>query len=606
MRQQPVHSRPRRSATRAVKVPNSKIGGCYERSFGPRALIWPTSIIVGAILLLSGSVFAQDTRFDVQRFRPMPSQRSNFIGQAATSVMPHMGWEVGLTLNYADDPLIVRDEDDTVLGSLVASQLTSNLLFTLALIDRLELGLDVPLVLYQSGEAISLLPSATAEGGFGIGDIRFVPKVLIHDQATEDDESGLAIAFVLDTYIPVGNNDEYQGEGFRIHPRFVLDYDLTSGTRFGINLGYQVRPEASLVNVDSNDNFTVGLAADIVVTDQLSLVPEVSFEASVLSDELASEELASEFLLGSKYWANQNIMVELGMGTGIFPGYGSPDWRVMLGFTYSQAEEAEAVVLSGDRDGDGYLDDVDGCPDNPEDFDEFEDEDGCPDPDNDADGILDIDDLCPMDPEDVDLFEDEDGCPDPDNDNDSILDINDVCPMDPEDFDLFEDEDGCPEPDNDQDLILDFDDECPMDPEVYNGLDDEDGCPDETQITIVECMALELGDAVYFDTDSDVIQERSYPLLFDLTNALGANPSILKARVEGHTDSRGSDAHNLDLSQRRAAAVMRFVISAGIDEGRLESEGYGEAQPIDTNDTGEGRQNNRRVEVRILEQEGCD
>ncbi len=153
---------------------------------------------------------------------------------------------------------------------------------------------------------------------------------------------------------------------------------------------------------------------------------------------------------------------------------------------------------------------------------------------------------------------------------------------------------------------MDFDDECPLDPEVYNGLDDEDGCPDETQITIVECMALELGDAVYFDTDSDVIQERSYPLLFDLTNALVANPSILKARVEGHTDSRGSDAHNLDLSRRRAASVMRFVTSAGIDEGRLESEGYGETQPIDTNDTTEGRQNNRRVEVRILEQEGCD
>jgi hypothetical protein len=65
-----------------------------------------------------------------------------------------------------------------------------------------------------------------------------------------------------------------------------------------------------------------------------------------------------------------------------------------------------------DRDGDGIPDDVDKCPDEPEDFDGFEDEDGCPDPDNDKDGIPDVADKCPNEPETVNGVEDEDGCPD--------------------------------------------------------------------------------------------------------------------------------------------------------------------------------------------------
>ncbi len=111
----------------------------------------------------------------------------------------------------------------------------------------------------------------------------------------------------------------------------------------------------------------------------------------------------------------------------------------------SRTRTAAPTATTNDRDGDGIPDDVDKCPDDPEDKDGFEDEDGCPDPDNDKDGILDVDDLCPNDPEDKDGFEDKDGCPDPDNDKDRILDVNDKCPNEPETYNGFEDEDGCPD-----------------------------------------------------------------------------------------------------------------------------------------------------------------
>ena len=135
----------------------------------------------------------------------------------------------------------------------------------------------------------------------------------------------------------------------------------------------------------------------------------------------------------------------LGGGPRYTPGFEAADVRGFIGFVYEPS--------IGDRDGDGYKDDVDKCPDEPEDFDGFKDEDGCPDPDNDNDGIPDVDDRCTNEPEDRDGDHDEDGCPegnDGDRDGDGILDSHDKCPDQPEDRDGFQDSDGCPDPDNDR------------------------------------------------------------------------------------------------------------------------------------------------------------
>jgi hypothetical protein len=97
-----------------------------------------------------------------------------------------------------------------------------------------------------------------------------------------------------------------------------------------------------------------------------------------------------------------------------------------------------------DADHDGILDSKDKCPYLPEDFDGFEDDDGCLDPDNDNDMVPDEDDKCPNQAADENRDEDEDGCTDPfkDRDHDGIEDANDACPSRPEDFDGFEDDDG--------------------------------------------------------------------------------------------------------------------------------------------------------------------
>ncbi len=264
-------------------------------------------------------------------------------------------------------------------------------------------------------------------------------------------------------------------------------------------------------------------------------------------------------------------------------------------------EDEDGCPEDQDSDGDGLPDSKDRCPHDPEDFDGDQDEDGCPDlaKDRDGDGIADDVDQCPDNPEDKDNFQDEDGCPDPDNDNDGILDGVDKCPLQPEDKDGFEDADGCPDPDNDQDRIADGVDQCPNQPEDYDGDADEDGCPDIYKTIVVKDDRIELKQTIYFATNKARILPKSFGLLNEVAQALNDLPH-LNVRIEGHTDSRGSDRYNLTLSKQRAESVRRYLIGQGIAPDRLISEGYGETRPIEDNRTSEGRAANRRVEFHII------
>ncbi|MFT3692991.1 MAG: OmpA family protein [Kofleriaceae bacterium] len=255
----------------------------------------------------------------------------------------------------------------------------------------------------------------------------------------------------------------------------------------------------------------------------------------------------------------------------------------------------DKCVGYGDRDGDGIKDNVDKCPDEPEDKDGFEDEDGCPDLDNDKDGIPDATDKCPNEPEDKDGFEDEDGCPDLDNDNDGLSDKVDQCPNDPEDKDGFEDDDGCPDPDNDKDGFLDKDDKCPN--EAGSA---PDGCPKKYNLVVVTEKKIELKQTVFFDFNKATIKSVSFALLNDVAQAMADNPKI-KVEIQGHTDSVGNDNFNLKLSQQRAESVRTYLIKRGIDSGRMVPKGYGENVPIADNRTDAGRSQNRRVEFVITE-----
>jgi outer membrane protein OmpA-like peptidoglycan-associated protein len=587
-----------------------------------------------ALILSAGVASAQvtTTGFEVNALNPMPSQHLNYFDLASAAVLETGQYEFQLFGSYARNPLVLLDAQDNRIESIVGDQFVLDVTAAVGIGDIFDIGVDLPLYLTQSAPAGNRVPVRLNDPGFGVGDLRIVPKLQLYN--THDrrhSPGGIAVAFLINGVLGTGDSDQFQGGSYRVEPRAVFDVILPSATRFSLNLGYMVRfDDVALQDLEVGDTLTYGLGMSVVANEVVRVVAEIEGEAVIAAEELSLEEMPLEGRLGLKVFPIPQVLLQFGGGIGLLPGYGTPDWRVFLGLGTS-------IIPPRDPDNDQVIGDLDQCPLDPEDRDGFEDADGCPDPDNDEDTVLDVVDQCPLDPEDIDQYEDSDGCSDPDNDGDAILDGDDECPVEPEDFDGFEDFDGCPDvdndgdgildvddecalepedfdgwedidgcadPDNDYDGILDPDDACPLDPETLNDLEDEDGCPDDGLVTVT-CDRIEIGQAVYFATNSDVIQEQSYGLLETVARTMVRRVDILIVRVEGHTDDRGSDSANLDLSTRRAASVMQFLIGEGVEPERLVSAGFGESQPIDTNATNEGRANNRRVEFVIVEQEGC-
>jgi len=280
----------------------------------------------------------------------------------------------------------------------------------------------------------------------------------------------------------------------------------------------------------------------------------------------------------------------------------SADLELLAGASFRFGGESSAPPpppppLVKDTDRDDIPDNVDKCPNEPEDKDSFQDDDGCPDPDNDNDGVLDAKDKCPTEAEDKDGFQDDDGCPDPDNDADGIPDAADKCPTEAEDKDGFQDEDGCPDPDNDNDGVLDANDKCPTELETKNGFKDDDGCPDELPAAVKKFTGVIKG--INFKVKSADIQKSSFPLLNNAVKLMKEYPD-LRIEISGHTSSEGVAEKNMKLSQDRAASVKAYLVGQGIAEDRITVVGYGSTKPIGNNLTAKGREQNRRIEFRLL------
>jgi OOP family OmpA-OmpF porin len=104
---------------------------------------------------------------------------------------------------------------------------------------------------------------------------------------------------------------------------------------------------------------------------------------------------------------------------------------------------------------------------------------------------------------------------------------------------------------------------------------------------------------IFFDVDKYELKEKSSPELQKVIRFLKENPRV-RVEIGGHTDNSGSAAHNRELSEKRARSVNEFLVQHGIEQVRLIPKGYGPDRPLAPNDTELGRQQNRRIEFRIL------
>jgi len=281
----------------------------------------------------------------------------------------------------------------------------------------------------------------------------------------------------------------------------------------------------------------------------------------------------------------------------------------------------DAVGCPTDADEDGVFDGLDQCPDTPRGA--TVDAGGCPS-DGDRDGVFDGIDACPNTPGNVTV--DATGCPS-DNDGDGVANNLDQCPDTPPG--LAVNETGCPQ-DMDGDGVINSLDQCPGTPAglevdergclvehdddgdgIPNGRDrcpntapgqnvDAVGCPILFQIEEEGTVRPLVLQGVTFQTGRSSLTESSFAVLNEVAASLKAHPEV-RVEVAGHTDATGTREVNRRLSLQRAQAVMAYLARQGVEPSRMEAKGYGPDEPIAPNSTAEGRAQNRRVELKLIE-----
>jgi outer membrane protein OmpA-like peptidoglycan-associated protein len=583
-----------------------------------------------ALALTSFTALAQEpsqiANFELERLDLNPAATGSLV-LGTGELMPAGDFRLSAVSHYQHDPFVISRGGE--VQSIVGSRATLHLAAAYAPFSWLELSAQVPMVAFQRGADLSG-ENFKQPGSSGLATPIVSARLglLSQHQGSWSD-----LALELGVGPPIGGDSAFtRDNGLRYAPRLMM------GKRFGwfrlaVDSRLMVRPgirgyvdeSRNLVWDTIDDELHVGVG---LATIGHRLRWEFDVRGVV---PLRNQQSSAELLLGPRYLVNPSIEVFAlaGVGGGAAPG--TPLFRVLVGAAFGRVipprlEGESAVNCSPeldhlpeecpelDEDGDGIVNGLDACVEEPGTIDRL----GCPLKDTDGDGLEDKLDACPNE---VGLPSWQ-GCPMPDQDKDGIEDERDVCPSEPgpelsrgcplkdRDQDGVEDDvdqcpdlagpverQGCPESDLDKDSIPNVVDTCANEP----GLADNRGCPaHEAPPVNLTRKQIELTNKVLFAQGQPHIDPRSYALLDWVVKVIAEHPELPLIVVGGHTDDRGTPQSLLQLSQARADSVRQYLIRKGIAPDRLEARGYGQERPIDSNGTSIGRENNRRIEFILV------
>jgi outer membrane protein OmpA-like peptidoglycan-associated protein len=522
--------------------------------------------------------------FGINRFDP--SQRgSEWFALESLDMRGHLRLAAGLVNDYAYKPLVLYSADGQEQAPIVEHQVFWHLGAALTLFNKVKVGLDIPLAIYNSGETGSIEGGQAgtrddfvfdAPNGRPLGDIRISGAYKLYGAYNKI----LTVAAGANLYLPTGDSAGYTGDD---SVRF-MPFGAAAGSKgiltYAGRLGIMIRPGAADgggFDDASGSELSFGVSGGArLMGGKLVVGPEI-YGTTVFTQFASNRATSVDALVGGHY-----VLPKLGplpegfragaaLGPGLSHGVGTPVLRFVASIEWV-APYTELVAKPSDRDGDGVLDKEDACPEEPGVRSPNPRKNGCPPPpdDQDSDGIFDRQDACPTEPGPANKDPKKHGCPLP--------------------------------PDRDKDSFLDPVDACPDQPGLANEDPKKHGCPR----AIVEKGQIRILEQVKFKTGKADILPESEPILEAVVKVLNENPQILKLRVEGHTDNVGNKTLNKLLSNSRAASVMKWLTTHGVDKKRLTSQGWGQEKPIAPNDTEEGRKENRRVEFHIVEEKKAE
>ena len=590
-----------------------------------------------ALALTSTAAMAQDASplqrgFDLERLELNPGAEGSLL-VGLGELMPAGHFRATVLAHYAHNPLLFVDTGKEL--SVVGSRATAHFAAAYAPLEWLQVGLQVPLVAFQGGDTELLQQKNIAAPA---GQALATPVVSARFGVLRQTElGGVDLAAELGVGLPVGSRDAFarDGDSLRLAPKVRVGRHF-GFIRAGAEVGYTKRPKLLLTQKPGDledevgEELRVGLA---LATTGRRLRWEFNVRGMVpLTDQPSSVEL----LPGSRYLVSSSLELFALAGMGIGSAPGTPLFRMMVGGAFGQVTPPRGPGESSVRCEMGLSPDakIQECPNLDEDQDGVRNQDdkcplvagdvarnGCSAKDTDADGIEDMLDGCPSEPGPAARQ----GCPIPDQDKDDVPDEVDSCPTDAGP----ESNRGCPIRDNDGDTIDNDKDECPNEagPVERNGCPETDtdkdgvpnridscanepgaatdsalGCPLHIRPLIkIKPDRLEvLEGKIFFEPAQARIQARSNEVLEWVAKVIREHPEIPFVVVAAHTDDRGFPDANRRLSQARAEAVVQYLVGKGIAPERLRAVGYGQSQPIDSNATANGRENNRRVEFLLV------
>ena len=585
----------RTSIHRTSTANDKRVTTCQRPLHELRSFHWPPLLLLGASAApapAQTTTAAATGGFSLDRYEPAARGSEWFV-------LDSLEWQgefrpsIGLTADFAVNPLVVYNPDDSVRANLTSTQFFAHIGAALAIKDAFQLSINIPVALVNSGDqatvnGITFAPPDSAS----LGDIRLGAAVRAY--GNPGDKFRFAIG--LDVFLPTGSQTQYTGDGsVRVLPHLMIAGDVDNFA-YAMRAGFLYRAlDGSLNGAPIASELQLAASIGLHFVDRKLLIgPEVYLATGTASNASFKEATTpAEAILGLHYTADSGVRFGIGGGLGLDRGFGEPEARILATLEWTPPIEK-------DRDHDGILDKDDACPDVPGIKTDDPKTNGCPPPaDRDHDGILDDEDACP----DVPGVKTDDpktnGCPPPsDRDGDGVLDQDDACPDVPGIKTDDPKTNGCPPPsDRDGDGIPDEQDARPDEPGIHTDDPATNGCPKPIPPAVKKVTGVIQG--INFKFDKATITPKSFPILDNAVKVLRDYPEV-KIEIQGHTDSKGKPAYNQDLSQRRADAVRDYFIAKGIDADRLTSVGYGEDVPIADNRTDSGRAKNRRTEFKLL------
>jgi OmpA-OmpF porin, OOP family len=557
----------------------------------------PFALFSLSLLFLEASAAAQTRTPGLALSRYNPSERgSDWFVAESLDLRGKNRLALGLVGDYAHDPLVVYDaQTKEQLAAVISNQFYAHFGASFVLLERLRLSLNMPVLMAQNGDTMVIGgQTVAADHGAHLGDLRFGSDVRLFGVYG----GPITVALGAQLYFPTGNQAAFASDGkFRFAPRALASGELGPFVYAG---RFEIMIRGDNPDFDGGDEAFFAAAAGLRV-QKFVFGPEL-FGSTVLQREAFARVTTPVELLFGAHYLTGGVRMGLGVGPGLSRGAGAPDIRAVgnLEWAPQPAQPAPAApqpLVDPDRDRDGIENAADACPDQAGVASKDPTLNGCPLKDRDADRIADGEDACPDEAGVASADPKTNGCPPPkDADHDTVLDEVDACPNEAGVPTADPKTNGCPPPkDSDSDGILDPEDACPNAAGPKTADPKTNGCP----VARLEQNEIRILEPVKFANNSDRLSPESEPVLTSVMEVLQAHKEVTKLEVRGHTDSRGGAAANLELSKRRAASVMKWLILHGVAAERLGSNGFGQTRPIDTNDTDEGRKNNRRVEFRI-------